>query len=245
MEENSKEIEIQQDNLSPLVKLALNSNIDIGKLEKLIEVQDKFDQKQAKKEFYKAFSKFKQNDLVITKDSTVDFKNLKGQRTLYKHASLGNIMSVVGPLLSVEGLALSWIPVQDGKGISVTAVLSHTLGFSIDATLFAPPDMTGNKGGLQALGSTVTYLSRYTAVTLLGLAMTNDDDGRSTCEPPKNQNQKPEQKPFYSNEDFEKNFPVWEAGIKNGGNTIEGIIRILEKKSELTTDQKTLIREIK
>lgn len=239
MDKNSKELTVQQDNLSPLVKLALNSDIDIGKLEKLIEVQDHFDQNQAKKEFYKAFSEFKKNPLTITKDSTVDFTSPKG-RTLYRHASLGNIMSVVGPLLSSEGLALSWIPVQDGKGISVTAVLSHTLGFSISATLFAPPDTTGNKSGLQALGSTVTYLSRYTCVSLLGLAMTNDDDGGNGCKPPEEK-----KKPPYSEEAFEKNFKAWETGIKNGGNTAEGIIRIIEKVNGLTTDQKTLIREIK
>ncbi len=187
--EESKEIAIQQDELSPLVTAAMNSDMDLAKLDKLIEVQERFDKNQAKKEFYKAFSRFKQNPLIITKDSTVDFTNKSGGKTTYDHASLGNIMSIVGPLLSAEGLALSWIPVQNEKGICVTAVLSHTLGFSIDATLHAPPDPTGGKGSLQALGSTITYLERYTGVALLGLAMTNDDDGQNSTEQPQYENE--------------------------------------------------------
>ena len=41
-------------------------------------------------------------------------------------------------------------------------------------------DDSGNKNSIQAVGSTTTYLQRYTLKAALGLAASDDDDGRST-----------------------------------------------------------------
>jgi hypothetical protein len=49
--------------------------------------------------------------------------------------------------------------------------------------LQADNDQTGNKNPIQALGSAVSYLQRYSVLCLLGLACADaDDDGRSTPE---------------------------------------------------------------
>ena len=46
-------------------------------------------------------------------------------------------------------------------------------------TLTGPVDATVGKNAIQAIGSTLTYLQRYSLVQALGLAASNDDDGRS------------------------------------------------------------------
>lgn len=61
----------------------------------------------------------------------------------------------------------------------------------------------------------------------------------------KKPNAENKQKPFYSNEDFEKNFPAWEKGIKSGNNTAEGVIKIIEKAKALSDTQKRKIKAIK
>jgi hypothetical protein len=61
----------------------------------------------------------------------------------------------------------------------VTCVLSHNLGHSEETTLSGPPDKTGNKNDIQAIGSTLTYLQRYSLMQALGLAASNDDDGNA------------------------------------------------------------------
>jgi hypothetical protein len=63
--------------------------------------------------------------------------------------------------------------------ISVTCILSHRDGHSEETTLSGPPDASGNKNAIQAIGSTLTYLQRYSLVQALGLAAANDDDGRA------------------------------------------------------------------
>lgn len=172
---------IKTQDISPIVQMAMKGKFDIEQLDKLIDVQEKFEKIQAKKEFYKAFSEFKREPIVIKKDSNVSYTSKKtGETTSYNHASLSNVMEVASPLLALHGLAISWLPNQENGQISVTTVLSHVLGYSVSTTLSAPPDTSGQKNSIQAVASTVTYLERYTTLAILGLATKEDNDGQGT-----------------------------------------------------------------
>jgi hypothetical protein len=87
-------------------------------------------------------------------------------------------MRHVTPVLSEHGLSLAWIPKQDEKTkeITVLTVLTHVLGHSESVSLTAPPDSSGNKNSIQSIGSTATYLSRYGAILILGLATECEED---------------------------------------------------------------------
>ena len=65
----------------------------------------------------------------------------------------------------------------------MTCILSHKAGHSEETTLAGPADASGSKNAIQAIGSTLTYLQRYTLVQALGLAATLDDDGSSAGDP--------------------------------------------------------------
>ena len=60
--------------------------------------------------------------------------------------------------------------------VSVECKLTHVGGHSETATLSAAPDASGSKNPVQAVGSTITYLERYTALCLLGIATDDMDD---------------------------------------------------------------------
>ncbi len=48
----------------------------------------------------------------------------------------------------------------------------------------ASPDTSGSKNSIQAIGSTVSYLQRYTLFAILGLASTDqDNDGGAPTKP--------------------------------------------------------------
>lgn len=50
--------------------------------------------------------------------------------------------------------------------------------------MIAPVDTSGSKNAIQAIGSTVTYLQRYTLLSGCGLAAAStDDDGRGAAPP--------------------------------------------------------------
>jgi len=172
--ENNKMPTVGTGEISPIVQMAMSKDIDTDKLEKLMDLQDKYEKKEAEKEFFKSFANFKKKPLSIVKKSKVHFESAKGV-TDYNYTSLSDIVDVVGPELALNGLAISWLPEQSKEGIKVTAILSHINGHTTTATLTAPPDTSGGKNSVQGVGSTITYLERYTTLALLGLSTKEDD----------------------------------------------------------------------
>jgi hypothetical protein len=115
----------------------------------------------------------------IVKNAEVDFRSQKG-RTHYKFTTLDHIVKRVVPVMAKYGLTHSWSTDQNSGQISVTCKLSHMAGHSESVTLSAGSDNTGNKNNIQAIGSTVSYLQRYTIMSILGLSSGDkDDDGQA------------------------------------------------------------------
>lgn len=102
-------------------------------------------------------------------------KNKAGHNSRY--ADLGEISRQVDPILSKYGLSVRHRTRQDGNAITVTCILSHKLGHFEETELTANPDTSGSKNPIQAIGSTLTYLQRYTKVLAVGIAVSEDDDG--------------------------------------------------------------------
>jgi hypothetical protein len=149
-------------------------------VEKLMDLSDRHDKAQARKAFDEAIAAAKAKIPNITKNRQVGFESKNGgARTDYKHEDLAEIARVVTPILSEFGLSYRFrTHYEPGHPVSVTCIISHKLGHSEENTLPGPPDSSGNKNSLQAIGSTVTYLQRYTLKAALGLAASNDDDAR-------------------------------------------------------------------
>lgn len=93
-----------------------------------------------------------------------------------KYADMGDVADAIDPIISKYGLSYRHKAVQGDK-ISVTCILSHKAGHSEETTLSSGADKSGAKNDIQAIGSTLTYLQRYTVMLALGLATTRDDDG--------------------------------------------------------------------
>ncbi len=157
-----------------LIAAAVSKDTDLDKLEKLLVLQERWEGNEAKKAYHKAMSEFKANPPKIEKDKTVSYGN-----TSYKHATLANITDKVNTELSKHGLSATWATKQNGN-IMVTCKITHVLGHSEETTLAAGADTSGSKNAIQAIGSAITYLQRYTLLSLTGLAAHDtDDDGQA------------------------------------------------------------------
>lgn len=155
---------------SRLIEIAISKGADLDKLEKLLSLQERYEANEARKAYNDAMSQFKANPPDINKDKTVAYGNTK-----YNHASLFNVTDKVNKELSKYGLSASWKTTQNGT-ISVTCKITHVKGHSEETTLTAPSDNSGSKNAIQAIGSTVSYLQRYTLLSLTGLATHDQDD---------------------------------------------------------------------
>lgn len=158
--------------LTPLDMLnsAVERGADLPMLEKLMGLHERWEAGQARKAFDAAISAAKAEIPPVG-------RNAKGHNDR-KYADFAAIARTVDPILSKHGLSYRFRTKQDER-IHVTCILSHRDGHSEETTLAGPADNSGSKNAIQAVGSTLTYLQRYSLVQMLGLASSDDDDGKS------------------------------------------------------------------
>jgi ERF superfamily. len=147
---------------------AISSGAGIEVLEKLMALQERYEANQARKAFDNAISLAKAEISPVV-------RNKKGHNST-KYADFSAISNAIDHIITAHGLSYRFKSAQSDR-ITVTCVLSHRDGHSEETTLSGPPDATGNKNAIQAIGSTITYLQRYTLIQSLGIAVTDDDDG--------------------------------------------------------------------
>lgn len=168
--------------LTPMDMLnkAVSQGADIVVLEKLMLLQERWEANQARKAFDEAMADAMAEIPTITKNRHVGFDSRKpgAARTDYRHEDLAEVVKTIRPILGKYGLSFRFQTTSEvGQPIHVTCKISHKGGHFEENTLIAGRDESGNKNGIQSIGSTVTYLQRYTLKAALGLAASNDDDG--------------------------------------------------------------------
>lgn len=167
-----------------LLRHALDSGADLDRLEKLMDLQDRWEANEARKAFADAMADFKLDPPKVFKDKHVSFKTSNGQ-TEYDHATLGNANDIIIAALARHGFSHRWITSQRDGQVIVDCVLTHRKGHSQTNTLMSAPDQSGGKNSIQAIISARSYLERHTLFDATGLAPKDaeDDDGRGACDP--------------------------------------------------------------
>lgn len=158
-----------------MIDKALSSGATPETLEKLMDLQERWEANRARKAFIAAMA------LARAKFAPILKKN-DGYASRYKYETLTDVMDAVDGPLGEHGFAYDWITedLPEGK-IRVTCVLTHDEGHSRRNSLSGDPkdtaDAKANMNGLQRMGGAVTYLQRYTLKAALGIAASKDDDG--------------------------------------------------------------------
>jgi hypothetical protein len=93
-----------------------------------------------------------------------------------KYADLAEVLNTVRPVLSKHGLCLLQGTSFDGSLVSVTTVLAHASGGCVSSTASCVPAKSDGQG----VGAATTYLRRYSAAGICGVAQ-EDDDGNSAA----------------------------------------------------------------
>ncbi|MGH9369691.1 MAG: ERF family protein [Thermoanaerobaculia bacterium] len=161
-----------------MLQLAVQQNADIDKLAKLMDLEERWRAAKAKEAFVRAMTAFKAEPTRVLRTKVASVRSDKGAYS-YQYAPLIQVVDAVCAGLSKHGLSHRWETSQEGNKITVTCILTHELGYSERTPLSAEPDNSGGKNSIQAIGSTVTYLQRYTLLAATGMASADqDDDGK-------------------------------------------------------------------
>jgi hypothetical protein len=161
-----------------LLEQAIAKGMDLAQLEKLMEMQERWEKRQAEKSFRDAFADFQTIVPVIKKNKLNKINSQKGAYS-YKSADLGEIAKTIKGALKETGLSYRWEFEEMGNKLKVTCLVSHRDGFTETSVMEAEKDDSGGKNKIQQSGSTATYLQRYTLIGALGLSTADEDnDGR-------------------------------------------------------------------
>lgn len=157
-----------------LLQLAIQKDVDIEKLEKLMALKERWDANQAKKEYYSSLSKFQVECPPILKTKA-------GYSNRYYYAPLDQIIKVIKGSMYQNELTHRWEQEEKSNQIIITCIITHVSGHSEKTSLGGEADTSGSKNAIQARGSTIQYLRRYTLESVLGIATSSTDtDGHQT-----------------------------------------------------------------
>lgn len=93
-----------------------------------------------------------------------------------KYADLAEVLNTVRPVLAANGLSVIQSPSFDGGICHVTTTIAHASGGYITGTMSCVPAKQDGQG----VGSSTTYLRRYSLAAVCGIAQ-EDDDGNSSA----------------------------------------------------------------
>lgn len=161
-----------------LIASAIEKGLGVEELERLMAMQERWEQRQAQKAFFESFGNFQSECPDLRKNKQVKFQTKTGDAD-YHYAPLSDIARQINPILKKYDLSYRWEIVDDEKTIKVTCLISHNAGHTERTTMSASPDVTGSKNAIQSRGSAIEYLKRYTLIGALGLSTADSDiDGR-------------------------------------------------------------------
>jgi hypothetical protein len=141
----------------------------------LMTVEPRF-QSETIGELALALSKVQAKLTNPVKDKTAKVTMKTGGAYSYNYADLASILDLVRPLLSAEGLALLQFPEVELGGVAIRTVLAHKSGEWVESRLAAKVEDSRP----QSIGAAITYLRRYAAQSVVGIAAEEDDDAAST-----------------------------------------------------------------
>ncbi len=185
MTEENKDVAVVDD--APLIqptpmtmidRVLENPDFDVEKLDKMMQLQVQWEERQATNAFNKAFSAFQADVPNIV-------KNAKGAHDI-RYATLDQVMKTIQPVLSAHGLAVRFSTEfgEGGSYIRAICTVSHEAGHSETSEITVPVDSNMTANNSQKMGSANSYAKRYALANALNLAFTEtDDDAHALIEP--------------------------------------------------------------
>lgn len=157
-------------------RAALNPDVDVEKMERLWQMKEKIDAKQAEMEFSRAMTAIQKQARQVSADAS-------NPQTRSRYASYSALDKALRPVYTEHGLALSF-DTDDSpldQHVRVICYVSHESGHSRRYHIDMPADGKGAKGGdvmtkTHATGSGISYGMRYLLKMIFNVAVGEEDD---------------------------------------------------------------------
>lgn len=163
---NPKVPAVPENQNDKLLMLAIQGNLDVTKLEKLIELKNREEERKAKQEFDRHFAE-------MQKQFEAAQRTKKGYN--YKYAPIEELQKQFGPLIAEHGFSYRWREeaIEGGKRcIMKISGWGHS-----EENYFDIPDLEGTSqmNNVQVRGAMSTYGRRYSFIAGFGLIIQDED----------------------------------------------------------------------
>ncbi|WP_375663852.1 MULTISPECIES: ERF family protein [unclassified Bartonella] len=236
--EETHHLAVEQTVMERILNKALDSDVDMDRLERLLDLREQEIKRQERQNFVRDLSAVQ-----------MAYKNIEqnaiNKHTNSKYATLDQYIDAVKDGLATYKFALFYrIKNQTEKNVTIEITLSHPSGNEISTEGTFPIDSTGSKNSIQSLGSTLTYARRYLLGMLLNLASKEDDtDGQMQAKEDDTNNQKVSSKQIKQIEELieqtesDKNKLLSYAKVEKltdmSCETADDVLKILESKPRI------------
>jgi len=168
MQEENNQIVTQENSMLAIVaRVASDPTVDVAKLEKLLDMQERVMNKQAEIAYCEAMAKL-QPELPQIK------KTKRGHNCNY--APLDEIDKIIRPLYTKYGFSVDFDSKKTNGAVTYYGTASHSQGFSKTKQVELPADNSGSKNAIQAEGATILYAKRYLIGMLFNIVTKDEDD---------------------------------------------------------------------
>src|SRR5712664_3124109 len=170
--------QVQDNQVDLLITQAIDKNVSVETLERLLIMREKWKAQQAKEAYFISMAEF-QNECPIIK-KTKKVYNKHGV-FLYPYAPIESIIYQVRPLIYKHGFSYAMITVPDKEYGIVSCIIRHIEGHEITHPPVRYPlgERTSIMSATQHYAAALTYAKRYAFCDAFGIMTGNvDTDSR-------------------------------------------------------------------
>lgn len=158
-----------------IVQQAIEKGMTGAELNSLADFAERMQNREDRISFGDAMARFRDDIPVVVRSRGI--KNKSGE-IRYMAAALEDVAGPLMKALAAQGIMYRWksTDLPDGRTrVTCYLRLKGTAYEEEGATLAAPPDTEGGKDALKAVGSTVSYLEKYTLMESCGFHVHGTD----------------------------------------------------------------------
>jgi len=200
-------------NVGTMLSLAIEKGIDADSLGKLVALQERVLEKQAKDEFFAAMAQFHAECPVIGKNRTAKVQTKTGGSYDYQYADLAMVADTIKPLLDKHGFSYSFQQKFGERLVETVCVVRHAAGHCEETTFSGPWESTAGMSAMQKAVAATTTARRLALILAFGLSVGEDNDGRGSL-PPEHENPSRNEQAPKNQPRGQRETPVTAADVK-------------------------------
>ena len=186
-----------------LLAQAVDKNLPIESMERLIALRDKMKAEWARERFFEALAGFQRDCPIIGKNRTAKIRSKKGEDSSfeYKYAPLETIIAEAQPVLERWGFSWTCKPTQTATHVKAAVHAHHKDGHEEVTEFEVPLDPASYMSEPQKAAAASTFARRYAFINAFGITTKGEDN--DVGESPRLQAQ-----PYMAPQEKDKDAPV-------------------------------------